>query len=292
MAPAIRAVLLCLLARAMGQGCGGPECVVGVWDDAPANVPASSSQNVVDGPFSGNGDLGLVVGMLDKQDARARLAIYLDLMQWHTPTGSSGVHTCGYGIGDAPAKTGLGVLSVEALGFNSTSVHLEQHIANATVHTWQTSREGTIRTESFAAATENLAVTRVWWEPAGAGGGTPPAVAISTAVHTGLCGACRTNGAGLASDRAWQWASSDLGREFRSNSEALPARLVNRSMHSLTMHRESATLGTTVLPAALAEGLVENATTDGDHASTTTVRLPYDGSALVVACVEIKSSNR
>ena len=29
-------------------------------------------------------------------------------------------------------------------------------------------------------------------------------------------------------------------------------------MHLLTMHRESATLGTTVLPAALAEGLVES----------------------------------
>ena len=52
-------ILLSCLAPTLGQGCGGPECVVGAWDDAPANVPTSSAQLVADGPFSGNGDLGL-----------------------------------------------------------------------------------------------------------------------------------------------------------------------------------------------------------------------------------------
>ena len=37
------------------------DSIAGSWDGPPGNVPTSSSQAVADGPFSGNGDLGVTL---------------------------------------------------------------------------------------------------------------------------------------------------------------------------------------------------------------------------------------
>ena len=71
-------------------------CAVGLWDAAPRNVPLKDGLGfmggMVDGPISGNGDMGLVAG----EAAGGRLLLYVDSMQVHDPVGDTGTSYCGY----------------------------------------------------------------------------------------------------------------------------------------------------------------------------------------------------
>jgi hypothetical protein len=59
------------------------DCVAGLWDAPPSDAPTVG--NVVsNGAFTGNGDLGVVVGAAPV--APTTLAFYMDLMQFRCPT--------------------------------------------------------------------------------------------------------------------------------------------------------------------------------------------------------------
>ena len=64
-------------------------CAVGTWASAPMNVPLKNGLGfmggMVDGPISGNGDMGLVVGA-----AGNKLLFYVDSMQFHDVVGDTG----------------------------------------------------------------------------------------------------------------------------------------------------------------------------------------------------------
>ena len=81
--------------------------IQGTWTKPPANCPTAPSQPVSDGAFTGNGDLGIVVGA--SPVAPTDLAFYFDLMQFRAPS-ATGVSKCGYGSG---GHVGVGWLGID-----------------------------------------------------------------------------------------------------------------------------------------------------------------------------------
>ena len=59
------------------------DCIAGLWSDPPTNAPTKTNA-VSNGAYTGNGDLGIVVGAAPA--APTTLAYYMDLMQWRCPT--------------------------------------------------------------------------------------------------------------------------------------------------------------------------------------------------------------
>ena len=149
-------------------------CHVGQWDAAPLNVPLdggaakpslSSYGGVVDGPLSGNGDFGLVVGTNEHTPTAAQgswLLMYVDTMHFRDVSGDTGQVYCGYDTQSA-GKRGVGYLKVgPATPANASATSMEQHMANATVMTTQRFGSFDLHTRSFVSATENVMLTELW----------------------------------------------------------------------------------------------------------------------------------
>lgn len=122
---------------ALGGAVDRSHCAMGLWSSSPNNVPLTGSLGhlggMVDGPISGNGDMGLVVG----EAAGGRLLLYIDSMQFHDVVGDTGQTYCGYDS-DGSGKRGVGMLAVqpaETSGNNSFTA--QQIMANATISTTQ-----------------------------------------------------------------------------------------------------------------------------------------------------------
>jgi hypothetical protein len=137
-ATAIMAVLALMASRgALGGAVDRSHCAVGLWSNSPENVPLTGSLGhlggMVDGPISGNGDMGLVVG----EAAGGRLLLYVDSMQFHDVVGDTGQSYCGYD-GQGSGKRGVGMLTVHpAESFTNNSFAAQQIMANATISTTQ-----------------------------------------------------------------------------------------------------------------------------------------------------------
>jgi hypothetical protein len=136
-ATAIMAVLALASRGALGGAVDRSHCAVGLWSSSPENVPLTGSLGhlggVVDGPISGNGDMGLVVG----EAAGGRLLLYVDSMQFHDVVGDTGQSYCGYD-GQGSGKRGVGMLAVQpADASTNNSFAAQQIMANATISTTQ-----------------------------------------------------------------------------------------------------------------------------------------------------------
>ena len=206
-------------------------CAVGKWDAAPKYVPLPmkdgpagasldmhASGGTVDGPISGNGDMGLVAGAPAAQ--RGKLLLYVDAMQFHDPLESSGQS---YG-----GKRGVGLLTVApalaAPNGTMPSFEATQWMANATVETRQAWPSGwTVHTRSYVAATENVLVTRVWWTICcGRSGAGLRQLQIETnplrVVGEGDQQMTRQSaGRGGVGSSGSQWFNRSLGRDFYAN---------------------------------------------------------------------------
>ena len=149
-------------------------CHVGMWDKAPMNVPLSRGKDppalhdyggVVDGPISGNGDFGLVVGTNENTPTAAQgswLLMYVDTMHFRDVDNDVGA----VGARDeSGGKRGVGFLRVgPATNAKASATSMRQDITNATVHTVQTFKAYSLHTRSFVSATETVMVTKLWCE--------------------------------------------------------------------------------------------------------------------------------
>ena len=120
---------------------------------------------MVDGPISGNGDFGLVVGTNEHTPTASNgswLLMYVDTMHFRDVQNDVGA----VGARDeSGGKRGLGFLRVgPATNARANATTMRQDIANATVHTAQTFEAYTLRTRSFVSATENVMATTLWCE--------------------------------------------------------------------------------------------------------------------------------
>jgi sucrose-6-phosphate hydrolase SacC (GH32 family) len=91
----------------------------GIWDAPPLCAgleatrplpPGGNSYAITDGPYTGNGDLGLV---LFPEDGNASTYFAHDLAQFWTPQAQSGQLTCGYGLG---GKRSVGMAKLTRTG--------------------------------------------------------------------------------------------------------------------------------------------------------------------------------
>ena len=138
------------------------DCVAGHWDAPPVNAPTSPHQAVSDGAYTGNGDLGLVVGAAPV--APTTLAFYMDLMQFRCPT-NTGKAKCGYGSGGHVGVGWLGVQIVEpdALG-TRTNFSMQQIVRTAEIKSQSVFSSGLkLHSRAVAYASENLAVVELWF---------------------------------------------------------------------------------------------------------------------------------
>ena len=147
-------------------------CHVGKWDRPPRNVPLDggadspklSAGGIVDGPVSGNGDFGLVVGTNEHTPTAnlgSWLLMYVDTMHFRDVQNDVGA----VGARDeSGGKRGVGYLRISpATNSKANATTMRQDIANATVHTAQTfGQDYTLYTRSFVSATENVMVTKLW----------------------------------------------------------------------------------------------------------------------------------
>jgi hypothetical protein len=272
------AFLLALMAATGGAAAAPPaaapvvDCVIGLWDAPPTNAPTCPKQDVTDGAFSGNGDLGVVVGANGgpgcKPPARGTcgppttLGFYMDLMQFRTPHDG---HDCVDG-----AHVGVGWLGVNVTNAGSrTAFAMQQMLRTAEVTTQSTFSSGIVlHSRLIAYATENLAVVELWYNKTGAAtAGSPPTLSLGVsdevygqngpAAHGAM--ECRTNQAGQHTDPTcrncshsssppWQWAESWLGRGYQDHRAFTAARSQdNRTHHDalpLTSRVEHVTMGT------------------------------------------------
>ena len=202
-------------------------CHVGKWTEAPLNVPLdggsakpslSSGGGVVDGPISGNGDFGLVVGTNEHTSSSAsgsQLLMYVDTMHFRDVIDDTGQVYCGYDT-ESAGKRGVGFLRIgpaSAAAANSTT--MEQHISNGTVVTVQDFGAFQLRTQSFVAATENVMVTELQCT-----GGSSCVLSIDTSPITspavGNCILQNSGRAGPAAPSTSQWFNRSIGRGFRA----------------------------------------------------------------------------
>jgi hypothetical protein len=134
--------------------------------DGGADPPTlSAGGGMVDGPISGNGDFGLVVGTNEHTPTASNgswLLMYVDTMHFRDVQNDVGA----VGARDeSGGKRGLGFLRVgPATNARANATTMRQDIANATVHTAQTFEAYTLRTRSFVSATENVMATTLWCE--------------------------------------------------------------------------------------------------------------------------------
>jgi hypothetical protein len=211
------------LARA-AQSVERSHCHVGKWTEAPLNVPLDggsaapslgSGGGVVDGPISGNGDFGLVVGTNERTPTAAngsQLLMYVDTMHFRDVISDTGQVYCGYDSKDA-GKRGVGFLRVgPAVAAKANSTTMEQHIRNGTVVTTQDFGTYSLRTQSFVAATENVMVTELKCSG-------PCALVIETNPITspdvGNCILQSSGRAGPGAPVTSQWFNRSIGRGFR-----------------------------------------------------------------------------
>eukprot|EP01048_Picozoa_sp_COSAG05_P014168 COSAG05_NODE_1579_length_4497_cov_4.735789_3_plen_527_part_00 len=180
------------------------DCIAGLWDAPPSNAPTAPNNAVSNGAFTGNGDLGVVVGAAPK--APTTLAFYMDLMQFRCPS-IDGVSKCNYGSG---GHAGVGWLGVDVQGAGTrTAFSMQQLVRTAEVTSQSTFSAGIVLSSRLVAfSSENLAVVELWFNqstdlPATA----PPQKTLSLVVsdemyQTGKIMACRTNKAGQHADSA------------------------------------------------------------------------------------------
>ena len=94
--------------------------------------------------------------------APATLSCYLDLNQFVAPADSTGMSTCGYGIG---GRFGVGALLVDApLWGRRTSFVMQQLVRTAEITSQSVFANGaTLHSRMKAYASENLAVVELWF---------------------------------------------------------------------------------------------------------------------------------
>ena len=221
------------------------DCVAGLWDAPPSDAPTVG--NVVsNGAYTGNGDLGVVVGAAPV--AQTTLAFFMDLMQFRCPS-STGKSKCGYGSGGHAGVGWLGVDVQGPLGRNTTSSSfaMQQIVKTAEVTTQTTFADSGVVLNSrlVAHASENLAVVEVWFNRSSSAAPRTLSLLVSDAVYNAPGPStstrkmdCRTNnvgqhaaagaplrtgagerraGAGTVSAPAWQWGQSWLGRGYQDH---------------------------------------------------------------------------
>lgn len=236
-------------------------CHIGQWDAAPRNVPLdggspkpslSSYGGVVDGPLSGNGDFGLVVGTNEHTPTASQgswLLMYVDTMHFRDVSGDTGQVYCGYDTSSA-GKRGVGFLKIgPAVAANASTTSMEQHMANATVTTTQ--RFGSsfaLHTRSFVAATENVMVTELWCS------GRPCEVVVETSpIEGGASPQCilqNQGKGGPGAPAASQWFNRSIGRGFRGVQHRHPRAVMKTHEHRVAVGTAFIGLGADRISAA------------------------------------------
>lgn len=235
------------------------DCIAGLWSDPPTNAPTKTNA-VSNGAYTGNGDLGIVVGAAPV--APTTLAYYMDLMQWRCPT-STGKAKCGYGSGGHAGVGWLGVQVGEAAGAQ-TGFTMQQVVRHAHVSTQTRFSSGIVlNSRVVALASENLAVVELWYNQTAASAPAILPLDISDEVYStdsnhGEIMACRTNkagqhptngtirrsktvdGEGRVAGPPWQWVESWLGRGYQDH-RGLPA---HHDVLPLTSRVEHVVMGT------------------------------------------------
>lgn len=212
------------------------DCVAGVWSAPPSNAPTGGNA-VSNGAYTGNGDLGIVVGAAPV--APTTLAFYMDLMQFRCPT-STGKAKCGYGSGGHAGVGWLGVqvdhAAGERIGFTMQQVVRRAHVSSQS----EFSSGVVLNSRAVAFASENLAIVELWYNKTSASAPATLSLDISDEAYSkdskaGEIMGCRTNKAGQqpstghrAGNRAdagasvgpppWQWVESWLPRPPRTAS--------------------------------------------------------------------------
>lgn len=195
-------------------------CAVGSWTAPPLNVPLKDGLGfmggMVDGPISGNGDMGLVVGA-----TQSKLLLYVDSMQFHDVLGDTGTSYCGYDT-QSSGKRGVGLLSLSPeSASNASKFSATQTYANATVHTQQGFDGWSLHTESYVSATENVLITRLWWTATSKDPHVSPHIqklrVETSPMPNGATGCLRQNsGRDGPCGKGSQWFNRSLGRDFRA----------------------------------------------------------------------------
>ena len=215
-------------------------CHVGKWDQAPLKVPLDggadspklSAGGIVDGPISGNGDFGLVVGTNEHTPTAnlgSWLLMYVDTMHFRDVQNDVGA----VGARDeSGGKRGVGFLRCgPATNAKANATTMRQDIANATVHTAQTFGAYTLRTRSFVSATENVMVTALWCE----GGpckiafeSSPLALDVAKLTYIIRQSQRRT---GPGAPEASQWFNRSLGDGWSGDNGCHPRAIVGTHVH-------------------------------------------------------------
>jgi hypothetical protein len=193
-------------------------CAVGTWTAPPLNVPLKDGLGfmggMVDGPISGNGDMGLVVGA-----TQSKLLLYVDSMQFHDVVGDTGTSYCGYSERGS-GKRGVGLLTVAPEpALNTSGFGATQTYTNATVRTRQDFDRWSLHTESYVSATDNVLVTRLWWANSSEEViVSERKIRVETNPMANGAPAClrQNSGRGGPGGNASQWFNRSLGRDFRA----------------------------------------------------------------------------
>jgi hypothetical protein len=215
-------------------------CHVGKWDAPPLKVPLDggadspklSAGGIVDGPISGNGDFGLVVGTNEHTPTAnlgSWLLMYVDTMHFRDVQNDVGA----VGARDeSGGKRGVGYLRVgPAASAKAKATTMRQDITNATVHTAQAFGAYTLRTLSFVSATENVMVTTLWCEggPCKIAFESSP-LALDTAKLKYIIRQSQGR-AGPSAPQKSQWFNRSLGDGWAGDNGCHPRAIVREHVH-------------------------------------------------------------